>query len=61
MAVIGFFAVTTLGDIRKAIEHTKKSVEELNVKIAIVIEKTTNHEKQLSDHADRIRDLEKVG
>lgn len=36
----------------------RTSVEKLNSTIASLIEKTTNHEKQLDKHEERIHDLE---
>jgi hypothetical protein len=58
LGAIGFFAVTVLNDIRKSIDETKKSVDELNLKVAIVIEKTANHERQLEMHTGEIRELQ---
>ncbi len=37
------------------------SVNDLNIKIAIVIEKTLNHEKELERHDRRLNSLERSG
>lgn len=61
VALVGFFGVWVLKSIQHSIEETRKSVDELNIKVATVIEKTAYHEKQLDDHGERIKDLEKGG
>lgn len=45
------YAVRILSDL-------EKSVEGLNIKIATVIERTSNHEKQIDMHDNRLRRLE---
>ena len=59
VALVGFFAVMTLKDIKVSIDRTQKSLEELNIKVATVIEKTSNHDKLLDSHSERIMHLEK--
>ena len=58
LAIVGFLGVSVLKYIKTSIDDTKKSVDELNIKVATVIEKTANHEKQLDAHNDRIIHLE---
>jgi hypothetical protein len=53
-------AVTSVSGIGiKFLYDLKKSINELNVKVAVVIEKVSNHEKQIDEHAERISSLEK--
>ena len=58
MGVIGFFAISTLSSIKKSIDEARKSVDELNLKVAKIIEKTAWHEKTIEIHDERIRVLE---
>lgn len=46
-----YTAVNTLGQL-------KDSVNELNEKLAVVLEKTAWHEKQIMDHGDRLKTVE---
>jgi hypothetical protein len=60
LGMIGFFAVTTLNGIKKSIDETRHSVDELNVKFAKIVEKSEWHEKHLSDFEDRLMVVEKA-
>jgi len=42
----------------KLLASLEKSVEGLNIKIATIIERTSNHEKQIDLHDSRLRRLE---
>ena len=61
MGLIAFFAVHVMSGIKKSIDDTRKSVDDLNVKVAHIIEKTMWHEKTIEAHDGRIRTLEKRG
>lgn len=43
----------------RILSKLQNSTEELNVKVARVIEKISGHEKELDRHEERIRELEK--
>jgi uncharacterized protein YoxC len=58
MGIIGFFAISTLNSIRQSIDDAKKSIDELNIKMAHIIEKTAFHEKTIISHDQRLRGLE---
>lgn len=45
--------------IAEAMASMNKSMIQLNINLATVIEKVSSHEKSLDDHHERIRDLEK--
>lgn len=59
LAVLGFFAVRTLGHIDESMKCMTESINELNIKMGIVIEKTTAHELQIQKLDERTRALEK--
>lgn len=44
--------------IRNSIEKLTTSVQELNVKVAVVIQQVEEHKTKLSAHDERIRELE---
>ena len=58
LALAGFFGVFVLHGIRQSIDSTKRSVDELNVKVATIIEKTSNHERELGRLDSRVGKLE---
>jgi len=61
IAWIFYGTITTLGGILTwTIRNLADAVSELNVKIATVIEKTMNHEKELGRHESRIEFLERT-
>ena len=51
-------AVRTLTSIGNNIDKIETSIEELNVNMAVIIEKTTNHEKVLDRHETEIQTLQ---
>lgn len=53
MAVLAFNATRAIS----ILDGLKDSVEELNLKIAVVIEKVSNHEKRLDVHDEEIRNI----
>lgn len=55
-----FYAALTFAASRVvgSIDSINASVSELNVKMGIVVEKTSNHELQLQKQDDRLRKLE---
>lgn len=65
VSVLGVVISIFMKGILDAIKETKESIVSLNVKIATVVEKTSNHDKLFDDHKeviraheDRIRELE---
>ncbi len=58
IAIIGFFVARTIGKIEETMEKINLSVNELNTKVAVVIEKTGHNERNIDDHDERIRILE---
>ena len=42
----------------KILSDLEKSVESLNLKVGVIIEKTSQHEKQIDMHDNRLRRLE---
>lgn len=58
IAIIGFFVARTIGKIEETMEKINVSVNELNTKVAVVIEKTGYNERSIEDHDGRIRLLE---
>lgn len=59
LTIIGFFVARTIEKLENTLHDVATSVEELNTKVAVVIEKTMNHEKSIDDHDERIRLLER--
>jgi uncharacterized protein YoxC len=59
LTIIGFFVARTIEKLESTLHDVATSVEELNTKVAVVIEKTMNHEKSIDDHDERIRLLER--
>lgn len=55
--VLAYSAMSITGNIEKM----QNSINELNVKMGIVVEKTSIHEAQLQRQDERIRALEKSG
>lgn len=53
-------AVRTLSKIGSNIDKIETSIEELNVNMAVIIEKTTNHEKVLDRHEIEIQNLQNI-
>jgi len=43
-----------------ALSKLRDSIDELNSKIAVILEKNIWHERELEDHDERIRVLERV-
>jgi len=60
IAWVFYGTITALGGVLTfTIRNLDQGVSELNVKIATVIEKTMNHEKELGRHESRIEFLER--
>jgi hypothetical protein len=55
---IGGYAVKFLGKLTETMEALKESIEALNVQVAVVIEKQSNHDKELSRLDNRVVRLE---
>jgi uncharacterized protein YoxC len=55
---IGTYAVKFLGKITETMEALKESIEALNLQVAVVIEKQSNHDKELSRLDNRVVRLE---
>ena len=53
-ALAGYLAVSIKG----SIEKLTTSVQELNVKVAVVIQQVEEHKDKLASHDDRLRELE---
>lgn len=58
--IFGFMAISiagwigkTLGDLGASVKGMEKSVSELNVHVAVVIEKVGNHEKRIEKLEER--------
>lgn len=43
----------------KFLYDLKTSVNDLNIKVAVVIDKVANHERRIAEHSDRLSSLEK--
>ena len=58
-----FYAMATVigGGVLNILRKLTSSVEELNIKMAVLIEKTAYHEKELEKHDNRIGALENRG
>ena len=46
-ALFGFMALAIAGWVARSIDKMRASVEELNVKMAVIIERVESHEKRL--------------
>lgn len=60
LAVLGFFGVLTLNDVKNTIKEATKSIEELNIKVAVVIERTEHHAEEIEkikDNQHRLNNL----
>lgn len=49
-----------LGRCAKALRDITISIQTLNERVAVILERIGNHEKVIDDHGERIRDLERV-
>lgn len=58
LTIIGFFVARTIEKLEGTLKEVSKSMDELNTRVAVVIEKTLVHEKTIDNHAERIRSLE---
>ena len=47
-AAFGFMALAIAGWVARSIDKMRASVEELNIKMAVVISRTDNHEQRLT-------------
>lgn len=47
MAIVGFFGVFILNDLKKSVEKATDSVNELNQKVSVIIEKSERHDKEI--------------
>lgn len=45
--IIGFLIIHIFKKLADTMQCLEKSVDELNIKIAVIIEKTSNHEKRI--------------
>lgn len=52
LGILGFFGVMTLNDLKNTVKDATKSVEELNVKVAVIIARTEIHGEEI----DRIKE-----
>lgn len=52
------YAASAVKDIKKTFGKVQVSIETLNQNVAVIIEKTTWHEKTLEKHDERLRELE---
>lgn len=57
MGLITYFA----WQVANNIEIMRQSISELNVRVAVVIEKVTSHDREIESIESRIGTLEKVG
>jgi hypothetical protein len=53
------FILYVLGRCSKNLKDMSTSIQQLNEKVAVIIEKIASHEKAIDDHGERIRDLER--
>ena len=44
--------------VAREMKEMRKSVEQLNVNVAVVIERQSSHERRLDNHDDEIKDLQ---
>lgn len=58
LGLIGFFAVMVLKNIQKSIADMDKSINELNVRVAVLLEKNSAHQHELLIHENRIKEIE---
>ena len=47
-------------DMARTVKQAKTSIEELNGRVGVVIEKITGHEKSIDEHNERLRYLERT-
>lgn len=51
--LFGFMALSIAGWVAFSIDRMRESVEQLNVKMAVIVERTDNHEKRLERLEER--------
>lgn len=52
-SLFGFMALSIAGWVAWSIDKMRASVEELNIRVAVIIEKTEGHEKRISKLEDK--------
>lgn len=55
------FLAYQLGGVKTSLQRATQSIEELNIKMAVVVEKTSTHETRLEGVDNRLRVLELRG
>lgn len=59
LGILGFFGVMTLNDLKNTVKEATKSIEELNIKVAVVIARTEIHGEEIDRIKENLKKLNK--
>jgi uncharacterized protein YoxC len=59
LGVLGFFGVMTLNDLKNTVKEATRSVEELNIKVAVIIARTEIHGEEIEKLKEDMRKFTK--
>lgn len=57
LGILGFFGVMTLNDLKNTVKEATKSVEELNVKVAVIIARTEIHGEEIERIKENLKKI----
>lgn len=57
LGILGFFGVMTLNDLKNTVKEATKSIEELNIRVAVIVARTEIHHEEIEKIKEEMEKL----